>query len=236
MKSLPALLAAVLLCVGTTACGGAGKGARSTSKAASTVASGGAPAATVQVAGSSARYLNDGDAEKKSDHDLDNQPGNHEDGDRDSVEEYEDTYDNGAYHDSDDGSVLTYGRAASPAETRAIAAIVMRYYAAAAVEDGAKACATMTKIDAATMVEDYGQGSAGPAYLSTGKSCQAVMSLIFKHAHSKLTGAVHVTGARVNGGEAYALLGSTTMPAGFIIVRREAGRWKIGTIIGGPLP
>ena len=87
--------------------------------------------------------LNDGDAEKKNDHDMDNSSANHEDGDLDSEEEYEETDGNGDYHDSDDDGVLGFGHAASATEERAIASLVERYYAVSAARDGAKACLMM---------------------------------------------------------------------------------------------
>lgn len=69
-----------------------------------------------------------------------------------------------------------------------------------------------------------------------GTSCQTVVSLLFRHFHKRLNGRVQVTGVRINGNEAYAFVGSTTKPASFIIVKREGGDWKIGTLLGGPLP
>jgi hypothetical protein len=52
---------------------------------------------------------------------------------------------------------------------------------------------------------------------------------------AELIGPVAVTGVRVSGSEALALLGSATMPASDIFVRREAAGWKINEVFGGPL-
>jgi hypothetical protein len=236
MKSPLALLAIALLGLGATACGGTGKGAHAASQSTATaVTSGGAPAMAVPSAISSQRYLNDGDAEKVNDGDMDNRNGNHEDHDADSSEEYEETYDNNRYHDSDDSSILAYGHAAGAAKKRAIAAAVKRYYMAAAAGDGATACSMLVSSIARAAPEDYGQAP-GPAYLRGAKTCAAVMSLLFKHDHSQLTGMIAVTGVRVEGNQARALLGSTTMPAGYISVERERGAWKIDALLGGALP
>jgi hypothetical protein len=51
-----------------------------------------------------------------------------------------------------------------------------------------------------------------------------------------LAGGFAVTGVRVEGSEARALLGSRTLPASFVVVTRERGAWKIDELIGQPLP
>jgi hypothetical protein len=104
-------------------------------------------------------YLNDGDVEKVNDRDGDNGRGNRDDNDGDSFGEYDNTYDNGSYHDGDDSGVLTFGHAASSADARAITAVAMRFYAAAAAESGARACALMT----ASVVRAIPEGLRAPA-------------------------------------------------------------------------
>jgi hypothetical protein len=236
MRSLLALSMAVLLGLSLLACGGTGKGTGSAPGVSANAATSGVSAApSGPQAAATQRYLNDGDAEKKNDHDNDNSNPNHEDGDLDSSEEYEDTFDNRDYHDSDDGIVLNYGHAANAADTRAIAIEAKRYYAAAAADNGKKACSMMTASDAGSVAEDYGSG-AGPAYLRGGKTCEAVMSRLFEHSHAKLTGAIDVTGVRVKEGSAYALIGSTKLPASLIILKHEGGAWKINSLLGGALP
>ena len=228
MRLALTLLMGTLLAIGAVACGGGQ--ARSASRASSTVA---------VLGGDATRnlpYLNDGDAEKKNDHDTDNGGGNHEDGDSDSVEEYEETYDNNRYHDSDDGGLVAGGHAVSAADEREIAATVKRYYAAAAAEDGASACPMIVSILAGSVPEDYGHGSAGPPYLRGGRTCPAVMTLLFRHFHHSLQSPIAVTGVRTFADETHALLGSRTMPASTIAVRREGGAWKIGKLLGSPLP
>src|ERR1700722_9331107 len=143
MKLRLVLLVIALLCIGAAGCGRASNDTRpSSQKASSPTTSGGAK--TVRPDSATAqRYLNDGDAEKVNDHDRDNRNSNHEDGDGDSSEEYETTFDNGDYHDSDDGAMLNFGKVASRTEARAITMVVKRYYAAAAAGNGARACSLM---------------------------------------------------------------------------------------------
>jgi hypothetical protein len=138
------------------------------------------------------------------------------------------------YRDSDDSSVVAYGHATNPADWRAIAALVKRYYAAAAADDGATGCSLIYSTFAKAVPEDYGQG-AGPAY-SRGTTCPVVMSKTFEHFHSQLAGPVIVTSVRVSGLEGRALLGSHTMVARYIRVKREHGTWKINQLIGESLP
>jgi hypothetical protein len=181
------------------------------------------------------RELNDGDAEKIDDRDTDNREGNHEDGDGDASREYESTYDNGSYHDSDDKGILTHGYAVNPSKERMISAFVERYFVAAAAEDGVTACSMIEPRLASSLPRDYG-GAAGPAYLRGAMTCQSVMSLIFKHFHSELTGVIKVTSVRRMGDQTLVLLGSTTMPAGDISVEPSGGTWRIASLLGSALP
>jgi hypothetical protein len=222
MRRLLFAIASMLLCVGVTACAGAG---RHTGSGSSEISGG------VSTRG----YLNDGDVEQFYDEDADDSDRNRDDKDGDSSREYSHTYDNGGYHDGDDRGVLTFGHAASSADTRAIAAVVERFYAAAAAGEGATACASMVSSVARAVPNDYRQAP-GPSYLYGGRTCRAVMSRAFKYLRREMTFAVEVSGARVNGDEGIALLGSRTMPASEIRVRREHGVWKIDALFGAALP
>jgi hypothetical protein len=222
MRSLLVLFGVVLLGVCADSCGETAKTSSSTSDASSaTTAS--------ATATSPAGYLNDGDKDVIGDYDSDN---NHDD-DNDSSEDYKPD-DNGDYHDSDDGSVTNFGQPADVADSRAITAVVERYYALARAKDGHGACAILLPTLAGAMVEDYGHGSAGPAYLSSGTTCPAVLKLLFEHFRGQLD--VAVTGVRLSGDGAQALLGSRTARASSIYVRRQGGTWRIGWLLGEALP
>jgi hypothetical protein len=175
-------------------------------------------------------YLNDSDNDVIGDADNDN---NH-DNDNDNSEDHK-PEDNGSYHDSDD-SIAAFGHAASATDRQAITATVKRYYAIASSGDGSKACSVLIPSLAKAVPEDYGQGSAGPAYLRTGRTCPAVMALLFKSMRAQLAAPVNVTGVRISGHKAVALLGSTTTPASEISIQRKGGVWMIGSVIGGALP
>lgn len=220
MKALLVLVAIALLGLGTTACGTTSTGASSTPRAAP---------------------LGDGDADNPSDldGDADNPEyigvgvGEYTDKDDDNDKRTPESSD---YHDKDDEDILGYGRAASAAQTGTITAVAKRYYTAVADDDGASACSMLTSSLGKTVAEDYGHGSAGPAYLSAGTTCAATMTLLFKHLADQPVGAVDVTGVRVKGAQAEALLGSPTMLASDISLRREAGVWKVADLIARTLP
>jgi hypothetical protein len=187
-------------------CGSASKDAGSTSKVTSTVAAGGVSGAT----SSPGRLMGDEDNDYKGDVGK-------------------------AYYDSDDNRIRYYGHAASAADARAIMALVKRYYAAAAAGDGATVCALTRPIVAETMPENYGQPP-GPRYLRGASTCAAVLSIVFKHFHDKLTVPVRVTNVRVSGDRADVLLGFKTLQAGEIKMRRERGSWKIDGLLAVALP
>jgi hypothetical protein len=235
MRSLPASLAIALLGVGLGACGGSGKDAGSASQANSTTATiaakVGAPGPGVSTTPSAAVSSFKGDEdddESASNHtSTSSRYDNDADFDNDAIK-------NKGYYDGDDSAISATGQAARPTEERAIAALVKRYYAAAAAGDGAKACRLIYSTLEEAIPEDYGQPP-GPAY-SRGKTCAVVMSKTFAHSHSQLAGGFAVTGVRIEGKEARALLGSRTLPASFILLRRERGVWKINELLGQPLP
>jgi ketosteroid isomerase-like protein len=134
-------------------------------------------------------------------------------------------------------AITEFGHKASPADRQAITALVKRYYAAAASDDGATACSLIYSTIAESVAEDYGQAPA-PASLS-GNTCEVVMSKLFRQVPqqpSAVLATTEVTGVRVNGRKGYALLRSKTIPAGDIPLQRELGTWRIGTLIGSALP
>jgi hypothetical protein len=212
MRSTPALLTIALLSLGLVGCG-------------STRATG------VPASGTSTgHYLNDGDNDVIGDADSDN---NH-DNDKDNSEDHKPN-DNGNYHDSDD-SIVTFGHAANSVDMQAIAAAVKRYYAVAASDNGSKACSMLIPSLARAIPEDDGPGSAGPSYLQAGRTCPAIMALLFKNMRNQVTASIHVTAVRTNGNHAVALLGSKTAPASEILIERQDGAWMISSLTGSPLP
>jgi hypothetical protein len=232
MRSLLALAAAVPFGLGAGACGGTSNGTHTASRAAANVAASGAAPVSVAVAPTpDVRGLKGdedddesagsqtGDTKNDNDADFDN--------DRANIGQT-------GYYDEDDNSVRAYGHAASVGDARALAAIVKRYFAAAAVGDGAGACSTLEPTIARSVPEAYGRAP-GPVYLQ-GKTCAAVMSRLFEHIHAKLAGAVEVTGVRVQGERALVFVGSRTMSAIYLTVERKGGAWRIAGLFGTSLP
>jgi len=140
---------------------------------------------------------------------------------------------NKSYYDSDDGIVRNYGHSASAAESRAIVAVAESYYAAATAENGVEACSLMYSAFANNVPIDYGKG-AGPAY-SRGNTCAVVMTKLFEHFHDTLVAATVITGVRIKGDQAEALIGSRTTPASYFALKRERGAWKIDCLLAAQL-
>jgi hypothetical protein len=138
------------------------------------------------------------------------------------------------FPDSDDKATFAYGHRPSIANARAIASIVKRYYNAARTGDGVRACSLLPPGFANLVAEAYGQ--AGPSYLRGGKTCEAVMSLLFRHFHEQLVETVRILDIRVDGGRARATIGSRKMSASSLTLADEHGSWKVEELLGQPLP
>ncbi len=217
-------------CVG--ACGSSDSKGPTTARATSTAtASTSASAPSMSSMAPGQRYLNDGDKDPAGDEDLDDREAGKVDNDNDYPQDHLHPG-NALYHDKDD-EVEVYGRPASAEDMRAIATLVQRYYAAARTGDSTAACSMMYSVLAEAIPEDYGQPP-GPAYLR-GKTCNSVLSRLFEHSRSMLTGSYTVTGVRISGNRALVLLGSRTQPASSLFVKRERGVWKIDSLLGQPL-
>jgi hypothetical protein len=179
------------------------------------------------------RYLNDGDKDPTNDEDSDDIGGKKVDEDNDLREDHLPAQ-NQSYHDGDD-DLVRFGKPASAADRRAITSVFKRYQAAAVAEDGITACHLLYSSFAEAIPEDYGQPP-GPSYLRGGKTCQAIMTMLFRHSHDELTSAFDVTGVRVVRNQGVALLGSKKAPASYLDMRRERGLWKVGALIAISLP
>jgi hypothetical protein len=169
-----------------------------------------------------------------TDEDLDDSHGEKADDDNDYSEDHVNP-ENNRYHDRDDASIVAYGHAASAGEKQAITAVAKRYYMVAVMGDGAKACSMLVPSLAKSIPQDYAQAT-GPSYLRGNQTCQAVMSTLFQQSHIQLTNPITVTGVRVDGKHAFALLGSSTTPASVLSLEREGGTWKVGQLLGAAMP
>jgi hypothetical protein len=230
MRSLICLFAAGLFGVFLGACGGSSKDESPAHRVSSD------PARGTLLAGASTNESSS--SHLKGDEDDDDSVGNYTNkGSRDSDADFDNdskANENKSYRDRDDASVSGYGRSANAAESRMIGETVERYYAASQAEDGVAGCALMYSAWANNVPVDYGSG-AGPQY-SRGNTCAVVMTKLFKHFHSTLTAAIVVTGVRVKGDMALALIGSKTAPASYFTLKRERGAWKIDCLLAAQLP
>jgi hypothetical protein len=213
MKPLLGLLAVTLLGVGSTACGGAHENTGTMPPSPSgAIATGGG-------SGKTAPSVSPPEPDIKRDHDDDS-----------------DSHSNHSY-DMDDHSVQYYGHAASQADRRLVTAVVMRYYAAAAADDGTRGCSLIDVSLAKGLSEEYNQASS-PAYLRS-KTCAGVMSKLFKYKPERSSAdlaAIRVTGVRVKDDSGLALLRLPTAEVREISVERERGAWKVSMFSDTTLP
>jgi hypothetical protein len=213
MRSLLVLLTAALLSVGAVACSSSGKSSASSTRSSLS------PSATVATTttGATTASTNTGPApaETKADADKDNDVGAPND-------------------DTNNNSVLNYGSEASPADKRAVAAVLKRYYALAAADEGTEACAMLDEVLSEAVAEDYGKGSAGPSYLKAGTSCPQVMDLLFVHYRNQLAvelPKLEVARVRLIGHRGFAILHFGRLPEREISVVREGHVWKLGELL-----
>lgn len=142
------------------------------------------------------------------------------------------------YYDWDDGNVLDYGHAASVADSRAIAAVIGRYYAAAAAGDGSAVCGLASSRMRRVVVDEYGHSSGLPAL--RGRSCRIVMGKVLADLHEQMNvdrAALHLGIVRVNGSTAEAMVGlRASWPENYLVLRHERGRWRVAELLATELP
>lgn len=148
-------------------------------------------------------------------------------------------------YDNDDGrqrvdndvlSVRDYGRQATQPTGSAIAALVERYFTAAATENGAAACSMLDSGIARQAPVDYGQN--GPPYMRGGRTCAAVFERLFWHFHRQLTtkaSRLRVAGVRVEGDEGFVLLTFGGTSERQISVEHESDGWKVQALLDGKM-
>jgi hypothetical protein len=145
--------------------------------------------------------------------------------------------------DEDDTLIRGFGHPASAADRQAVAALVKRYYAAAASGDSAAACAltfaglAKSANFVGATAEDY-EPVPGRSPPLRGKSCIAVMSVLTKERHEELVADIDtlvVVGVFVRGAHGLAYLGFGTTGERFILVERERGTWKVDGLFDKPV-
>jgi hypothetical protein len=225
-KRLLALCATVLLSVGTCACGQTGK--KSSTSASTAIAE--SRSTGEEFAPEGTKLDIDGDTD--SAHPDEDEHPKRRDRDNDSDSTGKDRY------DSDDRSVLDFGHAANAADSRQITALIRRYYAAAAAEDGTKACSMIYSTYAEAIPEDYGTSPPGPAY-ARGTTCPAVLTLVFKHFHNEIMARLpklEVSRIRIREHQGVAVLSFPGMSEREIRLSREGRTWKAIALTDSELP
>jgi hypothetical protein len=143
----------------------------------------------------------------------------------------------GSYFDSDDNSVREFGHAANAADAHAITALVKRYYAAGAAEQGARACSMLALPIARSVPEVLGRPP-GPPYLR-GSTCAAVMTKVFEKNHRQVSAyaaRLEVNGVRLADGLGLVILDFKTLPGREVEISRENGAWRIEALLDRELP
>jgi hypothetical protein len=230
MKPLLAFLTVALLGTSAFACGDSNRTARTSTNIAEL--SDGHVVGVAANATPSLRHLKGDEDDEDTSAELEN-GGTKADSDNDTDNDRKANAGKG-YYDSDDSVIETFGHPASAADSGRLATLARRYFAAARAGDGPRACSMIAPTFVKAIPEDFGKAP-GPVYLR-GTRCAVIMSKLFKHVHDRLTGAVQIVAMRVEGDSAHVQYGSTTMPAGYLILKLEHGVWGVNQLLGGPLP
>lgn len=136
------------------------------------------------------------------------------------------------FPDSDDREAFAFGHSPGSASS-AINAVVKRYFAAAAAEDGASGCRLLIPSLAST-VPDANVGANG-AVRGRRSTCAAALQSVFTHYHGELEGTVQVASIRVKEATAQVIVTSRTLRAGEIFLTRQSGSWWIEELLSRPL-
>jgi hypothetical protein len=136
-------------------------------------------------------------------------------------------------NEPDDDERELFGHPASAADARAIAALVKRYYAVAAQEDGATACRLLYRALAEAEPSDFTNAPVPPGLHQA--ACAKVMVRLFKAGHAQVRAEdarLYVTAVRVSHNTGVAEFGPAAgRPEHSIMVHRERGVWKMDMLL-----
>jgi hypothetical protein len=133
----------------------------------------------------------------------------------------------------DDEHILDFGVVAGTADSQAITALVSRYFADAANEDGAKACSLLTPFIAESIVE--ADGHAGGL---RGNNCAMVVSKLFRQHHRELadkSSHLRVIRVGVEGDRSLAVLEFPEIHEIRQITLRHQGKWTVLDLFDGKI-
>jgi hypothetical protein len=138
-----------------------------------------------------------------------------------------------SHYDSDDQRTADFGHPASGTERATIAALVRRFYAAAAAGNGEKACSMLYSVFAEAVPEDYGTSPPGPGY-ARATTCPAVLTRVFAHFREQILSKapkLQIAQVRVKRREGIVLLSFGALPERLIHVLREGRTWRIQALL-----
>jgi hypothetical protein len=131
-------------------------------------------------------------------------------------------------------SIRTYGAQADGDTETAIAAAVRDFYAAKASGDGARTCTLLASAARKSLVQTMGRSGE-----LKGKDCGAIVSLVLEQQEPRYRARmreVEVTGARLQGDRALALIEIEASSEEVIPVRQDGGSWKVAAMAGSEIP
>jgi hypothetical protein len=145
----------------------------------------------------------------------------------------------GGPFDADDHAMLHFGHLANPAEWRAIAALMRRYFAAADAQDGAAACAMFAPALVRSTSTMLGGATDIARYLRGQPTCAGLMARMFAHYHREIAAhaaRLSVSRVRVQLNEGLVGLSFGTLPEAELRVQRVGGVWKVENQLDTELP
>jgi len=143
------------------------------------------------------------------------------------------------FDDTNHRSEFDLYRPASPADRRAIVALVKSYYAAALAEDGARGCSLLYSTLAESTVEDDSREPDSPPYMRGQSTCAGVLHALFHHYHLQLAYELpkrSIWRVRVEGLYGYVFMRFGALPERQTGVEREGRVWKMSRLYDVGLP
>lgn len=126
-------------------------------------------------------------------------------------------------------SVTKYGLAASPSDEVAVRTAVESYYSALIAGEYPAACRLLSGRLLASMTRSFGKAR------GVGVCEKALMVLLGSRPGAGFSHTITVTGVRIKGDQAFALISTQTTPSGVYDMNLEHGAWKVGSITPFPL-
>lgn len=140
-------------------------------------------------------------------------------------------------YDPDSDANPTFGPAASATERWPIVTLITRYYAAAAADDGARACSMLYPLIAEAIVEEHRPGRGSPAL--RGNTCAQVAAKVFARRHRELVkdaATLRVGWIQLQARQAVTLVHFGPTRELMVRVHRAHGGWQMNTLLdSGPL-